>query len=279
MLIFIESISKNPNIKHPSHNHNATMQQITLDPTLLQNLKGKTAILTGAAGGIGLATTRLLLSSGANVVMADMPHAQAAAEEVIASLPDPSRAMFVPTDTVDWGQMTAVFRTAKERFGSVEVVVANAGVMESEMVLDVDGDRRVDENGDLEECGEFSKVVDVNVKGTMNSEYLFTCLFLFVGRCDTMWLICKHYIVYHPCSPPPKPFPHERQPSLFPRRISRLNSPGNIDFRILRGHRCRRLHYIKARDHRSIARITSRRRKVLDPNQCCGAIHDSDSYG
>ena len=148
------------------------MQHINLDPTLLQNLKGKTAILTNATGGIGLATTHLLLSNGANVMMADMPHAQATAEEVIASLPNPSLAVFVPTNTVDWGQMTAVFRTAKERFGGVEVVVANAGVMESEMVLDVDGDRRVDENGDLEEYGEFSRVVDVTVKGTMNSKCL-----------------------------------------------------------------------------------------------------------
>src|SRR5699024_3670279 len=37
----------------------------------------------------------------------------------------------------------------------------------------------------------------------------------------------------------------DRQPSLFPRRISRLDSPGNLDFWILRGHRCRRLHCIK----------------------------------
>ena len=118
-------------------------------------------------------TTRLLLSNGANVVMADMPHTQAAVEEMIASLPDPHRVVFVPTNTINWGQMTAVFKTAKERFGSVEVVIANAGVMESEMVLDVDGDQRVDENGDLKECGELSKVVDVNVKGIVNSKCLF----------------------------------------------------------------------------------------------------------
>ena len=173
-----------PNQHHRQPQPQPNMQQINLDATLLQNLKSKTAIITGAAGGIGLATTHLLLSNGANVVMADMPHAQATAEEVIASLPDPRRAVFVPTNTVNWGQMTAVFKTAKERFGSVEVVVANAGVMESEMLLDVDGDRRVDENGDLKECGEFSKVVDVNVKGTMNSKCLFACLGLFIGSRD-----------------------------------------------------------------------------------------------
>ncbi|EXJ94485.1 hypothetical protein A1O1_02881 [Capronia coronata CBS 617.96] len=142
------------------------MEAITLNPALLQKLASKTAIITGAAGGIGSETARLFVAHGANVVIADLAQTRPAAEKVIASLSDPSRAIFVPANTLDWEQMKALYKTAIERFGSVEVVVANAGVMEGHPVLDAD---RVDETGDPVEPKEAYRVIDINVKGTLNT--------------------------------------------------------------------------------------------------------------
>lgn len=142
------------------------MQNIELDLSLLKDLVGKTAIVTGAAGGIGAEIVRILVANGSNVIMADLEHCQHAATSVIAALPDPSRAHFVPTNIMKWDQVNTLFRAARERFGSVEIVIANAGVMENSPVLDVD---HVDKEGNLLECNEFSRVIDINIKGTMNS--------------------------------------------------------------------------------------------------------------
>ncbi|KAG4421707.1 hypothetical protein IFR04_005207 [Cadophora malorum] len=142
------------------------MASIQLDPSLLNGIKGKTVVVTGAAGGIGLEIVRLYVSHGANVVMADLGPAAPTAESFIASLPDPSRVVFVPTNTVVWTEMTQLFKTAVKTFGSVETVIANAGVMESHETLDVE---TVDANGNLLEATEASKVIDINIKGTLNT--------------------------------------------------------------------------------------------------------------
>ncbi|EDP55670.1 short chain dehydrogenase/reductase, putative [Aspergillus fumigatus A1163] len=132
------------------------MHDITLDPLLLGNLTGKTAVLTGGAGGIGTAIAKLLLEHGANVVVADLEHTRPIVETMIVDLPGSckGRVQFVATNI-----------SAKERFGSIELVIANAEVMERTPVLDMD---QIDEHGNLEESHEFCKVIDINVKGTMN---------------------------------------------------------------------------------------------------------------
>lgn len=146
------------------------MTTIPQNPSFLSNLRSKTAIITGGAGGIGAETVRLFHAHGANVVIADLPYASNEAETLISSLG--SRVIFLPTDILNWTSMLELFRKTKERFGSVEVVVANAGLMETKHFFDMD----VDEEGDLKEPREAYKVIDVNVKGTMNSWYLISAL-------------------------------------------------------------------------------------------------------
>lgn len=144
-----------------------SMAQIELDQTLLATSTNKTILITGAARGIGLATAKLFNQHGANVVLADLVQFRDAAEEEIkAEFVDPSRAIFVPGNIADWAELTACFKTAVERFGCLDVVVANAGVMESRPVLDMGF---VDENGELCEDTEAGRVIDVNLKGTLNS--------------------------------------------------------------------------------------------------------------
>jgi NAD(P)-dependent dehydrogenase (short-subunit alcohol dehydrogenase family) len=139
------------------------MTTIIPDPSLLSNFAGKTAIITGGAGGIGAATVRLFHSHGASIVVADLPQAHQAAEELVASLD--SRVTFIPTDILNWKSMLSLISQTKEKFGAVDFVIANAAIMETKHFFDME----VDENGELREPREAYQVIDVNLKGTMNS--------------------------------------------------------------------------------------------------------------
>jgi NAD(P)-dependent dehydrogenase (short-subunit alcohol dehydrogenase family) len=143
------------------------MSQIEINPSILSQSANKTVLITGAARGIGAATAALFNHHGANVAIADLAQFQEAAEHLISStFTNPRRAIFVPGNIVDWVQLTSCFKAVIERFGGIDIVVANAGIMESSPVLDVE---LVDENGDLRENTEASRVIDVNLKGTLNS--------------------------------------------------------------------------------------------------------------
>jgi NAD(P)-dependent dehydrogenase (short-subunit alcohol dehydrogenase family) len=88
------------------------------------NLSGKVAIVTGAARGIGLATSEELSRRGATVVIVDLdPDSAARAAE---SLSGP--ALGLVADVTDRSAMQQVVAQAVERFGGVDVVVANAGI-------------------------------------------------------------------------------------------------------------------------------------------------------
>jgi NAD(P)-dependent dehydrogenase (short-subunit alcohol dehydrogenase family) len=130
----------------------------------MTDLTGKSVIITGAANGIGLETALQYYAKGANIVIADLASSQTTAEEAINRLEDPSRALFVPVDITRWDELGRLFAETNQRFGRVDIVIANAGIMESSRFFDF----HVDEKGELKDDG-FSRVIDVNLKGTMNS--------------------------------------------------------------------------------------------------------------
>ncbi|KAL4745748.1 hypothetical protein BDW72DRAFT_207932 [Aspergillus terricola var. indicus] len=132
----------------------------------LTQLDGKTVIITGGAGGIGAATAKVFNRHGANVVIADVPSSNEAAQKLIASLPYPEKALFCPLDILNWEQMLDLFRETIRRFGSIDTVVANAGIMEKTDTLDTES---TDINGNLLESTGAFNVIDVNVKGTLNT--------------------------------------------------------------------------------------------------------------
>lgn len=145
------------------------MTEVKVDKALFSQSAGKTVLITGAARGIGAATAILFNSHGANVILADLPQLRESANEVIQNqIEFPSRAIFVSTDITNWTELTACFEAAITNFGEVDIVIANAGIMESESVLDMDN---VDANGHLLESLEAGRVIDVNLKGTLNSEF------------------------------------------------------------------------------------------------------------
>lgn len=89
------------------------------------DLNGKVALVTGGARGIGFATGRALVARGASVVIVDLD--QAAAETAAAQLHE-SRALGLAADVTDRSAMQRAVATTVERFGGLDVVVANAGI-------------------------------------------------------------------------------------------------------------------------------------------------------
>ncbi|KAL2807918.1 hypothetical protein BJX63DRAFT_439781 [Aspergillus granulosus] len=137
-----------------------------IDLSFHTELASKTVIVTGGAGGIGAATAKVFNTYGANVVLADIPSSSELAEKTIATFSYPEKASFVPVDILNWEQMTHLFRSTVERFGGIDTVVANAGIMEKTETLDIES---VDADGNLLESTGAFRVIDVNVKGTLNT--------------------------------------------------------------------------------------------------------------
>ncbi|GAB3441452.1 SDR family NAD(P)-dependent oxidoreductase [Streptomonospora sediminis] len=89
---------------------------------------GATAVVTGAAQGIGEAVARRLAAEGAGVVLTDLsPAVEAAAERIRAA---GGRAVAVRADAADEDGWAGVVRTARCEFGPVGILVANAYTVE-----------------------------------------------------------------------------------------------------------------------------------------------------
>ena len=90
-------------------------------------LNGKVALVTGAASGIGKACALALAEAGAQVVAADInaAGAQATADAIAAFQ---RRAVAVPTDVGDLGQIDTMVKQALAAFGQIDILVNNAGV-------------------------------------------------------------------------------------------------------------------------------------------------------
>jgi NAD(P)-dependent dehydrogenase (short-subunit alcohol dehydrogenase family) len=111
-----------------------------------QRLDGKVAIVTGAAGGIGGATARLFLDLGAKVMLTDRDGARLSAREG-------DNVATSAADCTDESAIEALVAATVERFGKLDIMVANAGI---EGVLKPADQLSIDE---------FEQVLKVNVIG------------------------------------------------------------------------------------------------------------------
>ena len=88
---------------------------------------GRTAVITGAASGIGLALARALADRGLNVVLADRDEAKLA--EAAAALGGAGRVLTVRTDVSDPDSVAALAATTAAELGPVHLLANNAGVL------------------------------------------------------------------------------------------------------------------------------------------------------
>jgi 3-oxoacyl-[acyl-carrier protein] reductase len=123
-------------------------------------LKDKVTLITGGAAGIGRATALRFAEEGARVVICDLN--QEAGEATAAELgPD---AAFYAVDVTDRGAVQEWIDDVVERYGRIDVLVNNAGVLRDNLLVKVKGGELVKQMPEED----FDLVIDVNLKGVFN---------------------------------------------------------------------------------------------------------------
>ena len=110
------------------------------------SLKGKVAVITGAASGIGLATSKLFSLQGAKVIMLDV---SSKGKEIASEI---SNAQFIYCDVTNIKNVKEVADIVKEQFGTIDILFNNAGVTVRKTVVELTEK-------------EWDFVIDVGLKG------------------------------------------------------------------------------------------------------------------
>ena len=94
----------------------------------MARVANKTALITGAARGLGAATARLLAVEGANVVITDRDEAEVRKQADTINAEFPGRAVAAVQDVTDEARWQEVLAIAVESFGGLQILVNNAGI-------------------------------------------------------------------------------------------------------------------------------------------------------
>ncbi|MGR3269891.1 L-iditol 2-dehydrogenase [Thalassococcus profundi] len=114
----------------------------------MRRLNGKTALITGAARGIGRAFAEAYVAEGARVAIGDidMDRARSTADEI--------GALAVQMDVTDQASIDAAVDTVAAEFGQIDILVNNAALFTAAPIVEI---TRAD----------YSRVMDINVGGTL----------------------------------------------------------------------------------------------------------------
>jgi 3-oxoacyl-[acyl-carrier protein] reductase len=118
------------------------------------DLKGKVAIVTGGAQGIGKSIANQLAQAGANVVIADVMEevAKSTAQEISQK---GNEAISIKVDVSSLSSVEEMVKKTLDKFGRIDILVNNAGITRDALVM-----RMKEEDWDL--------VLDINLKGAFN---------------------------------------------------------------------------------------------------------------
>ena len=117
-----------------------------------ERFMGRVAIVTGSGRGIGRAIAERFAADGASVVVADL-NAETAGDVARSIGASGGTAIAVPTDVTDPGAADALAAAAVERFGRIDVLVNNAGILRMTRAADVSPE-------------EWHLVIDANLTGS-----------------------------------------------------------------------------------------------------------------
>lgn len=119
----------------------------------MQNVENKVILITGASSGIGKATAKLLVKNGAKVALS------ARREERLQELADElgtENVVYLKSDVTDLTSLQNLVKLAKDKFGKIDAVYANAGIMPAGNMSQM-------------KVNDWMSMVDINVKGVLNS--------------------------------------------------------------------------------------------------------------
>ena len=116
------------------------------------NVAGKTVVITGASRGIGAEAAGVFAAAGANVAL--IARSSDAIEKLAAEIGE--QAIALTCDVASYASVEGAIAKAKETFGSVDILINNAGVIEPIAHL---------ASADPDEWG---TVIDINLKGVFN---------------------------------------------------------------------------------------------------------------
>ena len=120
----------------------------------MSELNGKVVVITGASSGIGETTARLLASLGAHVVIGArrMERLESLASDIQG---DGGSVVIQQLDVTKLEQMRAIIGAAQSRFGRVDAIINNAGVMPLSSL-------------EALKIEEWNRMIDVNIRGVLH---------------------------------------------------------------------------------------------------------------
>ncbi|MBQ6505311.1 MAG: SDR family oxidoreductase [Flexilinea sp.] len=118
----------------------------------MKNVDNKVVIITGASSGIGEETARMLAANGAKVVLS------ARREDRLQKLASEigENAVYLKSDVVSLEDMQALVTLAKEKFGKMDAVFANAGIMPAGNMSQL-------------KVNDWNAMIDINIRGVLNT--------------------------------------------------------------------------------------------------------------
>lgn len=118
----------------------------------MQNVENKVIIITGASSGIGEETAKKLAANGAKIVLS--ARREDRLKKLVSEIGE--NAAYLKSDVSDADDMIALVKLAKEKFGRVDAVFANAGIMPAGNMSQL-------------KVSDWNAMVEINIKGVLNT--------------------------------------------------------------------------------------------------------------